>query len=431
MRSANHFGMAMFVFVVLAGAILWLTGNLHFGPGGPVAEGGAVADEHEHPKDEGMCEHGLATIDCNECRYEMGVVKLDPSVAESLIGTASAQSAARTNTLKLVGQVQLDQTRTVDVVPTGGGQVKRVEKLLGQDVAEGDVLVVIHSADLGQAKAEFLQFQARLELATATFEREKDLNDKQISSKADYLAALNELKAAQAYYAAAEKKLRLFGLGTEQINAVKDEEANGQFAELLLRAPQTGTIIAQDVSAGALVDTTRSLCTIADLSGVWVWCDLYEKDLGLLHDRVVSGRKVPAKICVNAFEGEVFDGMVDLIGSEVDEHTRTVKVRIQVSNEQRKLKPGMFAEVEIGVPLEGVATVVPSSAVVCDDGKTFVFEHLRDDLWTRRDVQVGKNQGGVVEVLEGLSPGATVVARGAFMLKSDILREKMGAGCAD
>ena len=123
--------------------------------------------------------------------------------------------------------------------------------------------------------------------------------------------------------------------------------------------------------------------------------------------------------------------MVDLIGSQVDEHTRTIKVRVRAGNEQRKLKPGMFAQVEICVPLEGGVTVVPSSAVVSDEGKTFVFQHLKDDLWIRQDVRVGKNQGGVVEVLDGLTPGTTVIARGVFMLKSDILREKMGAGCAD
>ncbi|OHB73573.1 MAG: hypothetical protein A2Z25_17100 [Planctomycetes bacterium RBG_16_55_9] len=443
LQKANHVGMALFVFVVLAGTGLWSTGNLHFGPRDAAEAGGALDDVEKSsahdvgsPDDPGslgqaVCEHGVATIECDRCRFEIGVVKLQPSLAKTLVETAEVQDVARTRTLRLVGQVELDKTRVVDVVPTGAGLVEQVEKLLGQDVAEGDVLAVIHSADLGQAKAEFLQVQARLELATATFEREKDLHDKQVSSKADYLAALNELKAAQAYYAAAERRLRLFGLGTDQIDAVKDEKENGQFAELVLRAPQAGTIIAQNLSVGALVDTTESLYTIADLSNVWVWYDLYERDLGLLHDQISSGRKVTAKVRVKAFEAEVFDGVVDLIGSQIDEHTRTIKVRVQVKNEERKLKPGMFAEAEISVPLKGNTMTVPSSAVVSDEGKTFVFQHLKDDLWIRQDVRVGKKQGSVVEVLDGLPAGATVVARGAFMLKSDILREKMGAGCAD
>jgi len=493
--KTNNLGTALFIFVVLTGAILWFSGNLHFGSRvlaevevldtGHGHEQEAQTDElicqehgfpesicvqcnpslaatykakgdwcteHNLPEsqcticnpdlrksstvdagsttdlkaiagstadlkalEEAMCEHGMRTIDCDTCRYELGVVKLQPSVANALIETTVVKNTPRTTTLKLTGQVQLDKTRTVDVVSTGSGQVRRVQKLLGQEVAKGETLAVIHSADLGAGKAQFLEVQARLELATSTFEREKELYEKKISSQADYLSASSELKAAQAYYAAAERRLHLFGLGTEQINTIRNEKENGLFAELLLRAPQSGTIIAQNVSAGALVDTTESLYTIADLSNVWVWYDLYEKDLAVLHDRLSSGST----------------GVVDLIGSQVDEHTRTVKLRVQVKNEQHKLRPGMFAEAEISIPLKGSMTVVPSSAVLSDEGKAFVFQLLRDDMWIRRDVRVGENQEGLVEVLNGIPKGATIVSRGAFMLKSDILREKMGAGCAD
>jgi len=442
--KANNLGTALFIFVVLTGAILWFSGNLHFGSRS-FADVGILdaghGDEHEsqinepisreHSLEKAMCEHGMRTIDCDKCRFELGVVKLQPSVANALIETTIVKDTPRSTTLKLTGQVQLDKTRAVDVVSTGNGRVRRVEKLLGQEVAKGDTLAVIHSADLGAGKAQFLEVQARLELATSTFEREKDLYEKKISSEADYLSALSELKAAQAYYTAAERRLSLFGLDSEQINAIKNEKENGLFAELLLRAPQSGTIIAQNISAGALIDTTESLYTIADLSNVWVWYDLYEKDLAVLHDRLSSGRTAPAKVRVKAFEGEVFDGVVDLIGSQVDEHTRTVKLRIQVKNEQHKLKPGMFAEAEISIRLKGSITAIPSSAVLSDEGKAFVFQHWKDDLWIRRDVQVGEDIGGMVEVLNGIPQGATVVSRGGFMFKSDILREKMGAGCAD
>lgn len=435
-QKANHFGMALFVFIVLAGAILWATGNLHFGsadipPAAAITPGEEDAHEHDAQAGERMCEHGKPITECDKCRFEAGVVKLEPSVAKALVETASVHDVPRTRELKLVGQVEMDRTRVVDVASMGGGRVERIEKSLGQDVAKGDLLAVIHSADFGQAKADFLQVAARLQLAKATFEREKDLHDKKVSSGADYLSAVNELEAAQAYYAAAERKLRLFGLDARQIEAVKDEKENGHFVQLELRAPQAGTIIAQNISAGALVGTEQSLYTIADLSDVWVWCDLYEKDLDVLHERISSGLMVPAKVRVKAFAPDVFDGTVDLIGSQVDEHTRTIKVRVHVMNTDRKLKPGMFAEVEISIPLEGSATVVPAGAVVRDEGKTFVFQHWKNDLWMRRDVKVGATQGGFVEVLDGLQAGATVIARGAFMLKSDILREKMGAGCAD
>jgi cobalt-zinc-cadmium efflux system membrane fusion protein len=443
-QKVNNLGTALFVFVVLTGAILWFSGNLHFDSRN-LAEVDIhdTGHEHEHESEsnelisrehgleEATCEHAIPTIDCDKCRFELGVVKLQPSVAKALIETTVVKDTPRIKTLKLTGQVQLDKTRVVDVISTGSGQVKRVEKLLGQEVAKGDILAVIHSADLGLAKAQFMEVQARLELATSTFEREQELHEKKISSEADYLSASSEFKAAEAHYAASERRLRLFGLDTDQINSIRSEKENGSFAELLLRAPQSGTIIAQNISAGALVDTTQSLYTIADLSNVWVWYDLYEKDLAVLHDQLSSGRTVAAKVRVKAFEGEMFDGMGDLIGSEVDEHTRTVKLRVQVKNEQHKLKPGMFAEAEISIRLKGSITAVPSSAVLSDEGKAFVFQQWKDDLWIRHDVQVGEDVGGIVEVLNGLPKGATVVSRGGFMLKSDILREKMGAGCAD
>lgn len=498
LHKANNFGFAMFVFIVLAGIILWFTGNLHFGSSILAEAGSVVEASHEHEghqqiceehgvpeslcfrcnpslaaafkakgdwcaehglpesqcnicnpglsqssahKAESMsnpsaleevkCEHGIATVECDKCRFEAGVVKLQPSLAEALVETTLVEEMKGMKILRLTGQVQLDKTRVVDVVPTGGGQVKEVEKLLGEDVSKGDVLAIIHSADLGQAKAQFLEVQARLELATSEFEREKELYEKKISSEADYLSALNEFKAAQAYYAAAEKRLLLFGFGSEQISSINKEKENGQFAELVIRAPLDGTIIAQNITVGALVDTTEALYTIADLSNVWVWFDLYEKDLAELHSLRSSGEKVTATVRVKAFESELFKGVVDLIGSEVDEHTRTIKVRVQVRNEEHKLKPGMFARAEISVPLKESITTVPSSAILTDDGKSFVFQHWKDDLWIRRDVQVGRVHGGLVEVLDGLPRGATVVSRGAFMLKSDILREKMGAGCAD
>jgi len=444
LQRLNHAGMALSVFIILSGIIGWLTGNLHFGPSSGVESKSTDASEHSVAREHGaedapdgaelekaICEHGVHTIECDNCRFELGMVKLRPSVAKALIETDSARKVNDTTVFKLTGQVQLDKTTVVDIVPTGSGRVKRVDKFLGQDVSEGDVLAVLHSADLGQAKAQYLEAQARFELAASTFDREKDLYEKKVSSKVDYLSALNELNAAKAYHAAAEKRLRLFGLDAEQIQAITNDKDDNQFAELILRAPRAGTVIAQDISAGSLVDTTQTLYTIADLCNLWVWSDLYEKDLAVLHELLSSGASIDASVRVKAFGQDVFTGRVDLIGSTVDEHTRTIRVRIQVVNEHRKLRPGMFAEVEIIVPRNDSITVIPATSVLSDDGKTFVFRHWRDDFWVRRDVVVGRRLGDLVQILEGVNEGDTVVASGGFVLKSDILREKMGAGCAD
>ncbi|HUT28168.1 MAG TPA: efflux RND transporter periplasmic adaptor subunit [Sedimentisphaerales bacterium] len=473
LTNPNQIGWVLSVFIILFGAILWLTGSLHFGPAPPAAHAdnqhashdghgheaaGEVCAEHGVPEsqctlcnpdslhaptaragseddlsvlEKAMCEHQIRTVECDNCRFELGVVKIQASVADALVETSLVEDVERAHTLRLTGQVQLDQTRVVDVVAMGGGRVERVEKLLGDKLKQSDVLAVIHSDDLGQAKAGFLEVEAKLELARATFEREKELYEKKVSSEADYLGAMSELSAAEAYYAAAEKRLRLFGLETAQIADIRHERNTGQFARLILRAPQAGTIIAQNISAGKTVGTTETLYTLADLSNLWVWCDVYEKDLAVLHEQFSKGKPLKAVVRVKAFEAARFEGVIDLVGNLMDEHTRTVKVRVQVTNEDRRLRPGMFADVEVNVPLEGRMTAVPSTAVLSDDGRSFVFQHWKEDLWVRRDVVVGRKQGPFVEILSGVPKGARVVAGGAFMLKSDILREKMGAGCAD
>jgi cobalt-zinc-cadmium efflux system membrane fusion protein len=393
--------------------------------------GHRTADADFDELEELLCEHNVSIVDCDECRYEVGVVKIAPAVAEPLIETGLVRNVDRTKTFKLTGQVHLDRTKTVDVVVTGGGRVEQVETFLGDTVRKGDILAVVHSDDLGQAKADFLEIQSTLELAETTFKREKDLYEKKISSQSDYLAAQNELKAAKASYAAADKKLRLFGLDTEQIEAIKDEEKNGSFGDLVLRAPQAGTLIAQTISVGQIVDTTESVFTITDLSNLWVWCDVYEKDLAVLHNQTANDKPLAATVKVKAFDSIEFMGEVDFVGNLMDEHTRTVKMRVQVKNPDNQLRPGMFADVEIAIPLDGQMLAVDQTAVMTDAGDHFVFQHWKNDLWIRRDVAIGAKYGDYVELLSGVPQGAKVVTGGAFMLKSDVLREKMGAGCAD
>ncbi len=457
-EKMNHAALALLIFLVSALTFLWATGNLHIG--GAVAgsvDVHAQADgdacdacppEDTHSDDEShaneaaesqpdidaifsmKCEHDVRIVDCDECRYEVGVVKVAPSVCEALIKTEVASLRNLSERLSLTGQIELDQTRLFEVASAGKGRVIRIEKMLGEKVKAGDILAVVHSAELGQAKAEYLETQARLELAQATYAREEGLYKKQIASQDDYLKAQNELRSAEACLAADEKNLNLFGMDTEQIAAINNEKKNGHFAQLVLRATADGTIIEQNITVGKLVDTTDSLYTVADLSNLWVWCDLYEKNLAQMHKLLAADTPVKATLRVVAFEDTRFEGIVDLITSKLNIETRTMRMRLQVANADRMLKPGMFADVSIPTGKAVSALVVPKTAIMTDEGRTFLFRHLKDDFWLRRDVLTGKEIDGYVQIVSGLAENAQVVTKGAFMFKSDVLREKMGAGCA-
>ncbi|MDP1860007.1 MAG: efflux RND transporter periplasmic adaptor subunit [Gemmatimonadaceae bacterium] len=457
-----------------------------------------------------VCEHDLRTIDCDECRYELGVVKVDPAITSALTKTTAVREGDAKRTLLLTGEVRYDQTMLVEVLPAAAGRVVSVKARLGERVEAGALLAIVHSGDFGEVKAAYLEAQAaaavayleqnrqtaitaglekllaaatnepgsdvpaetlgewkskvvgavaRLRQAQTVLEREKSLVAKQASSRAELESAERELQTALADYVAlleetqlnvtldglraesaarltnvklnaAHQRLSVFGLDDEAIKAIPQMTNAGQFAQLEVRAPRAGFITTQNISEGSFVEPSQSLYTIADTSNVWVWCDLYERDLGPLHDRLAKGEKPGAAVTVTAFSAS-FVGAVDLLDSTVDESTRTIKVRVQVRNEEGKLRPGMFATVEIPLPEGRKVGLVPRQAVLSDEAQSFAFVHWRDNLWLRRNVTLGRLQGDLVEVLGGLSVGDEVVVSGGFLFKSDVLRAKMGAGCAD
>ena len=191
-----------------------------------------------------------------------------------------------------------------------------------------------------------------------------------------------------------------------------------------------GLIIEKHLTVGELAEPGKDVMRLADLSRVWAWLDVYEQDLAALLDAAKKG-EVPVEIQTRAFPGEVFRGVVDHVGAQMDEHSRTVRVRATLENHDERLRPGMFCRGRLALGAVTRALAVPADAVLHDEGRPFVFRHLKEDFYLRVPVRTGREFAGAAEVLEGLAAGDTVVTRGSFLLKSDILREKMGAGCAD
>jgi cobalt-zinc-cadmium efflux system membrane fusion protein len=169
---------------------------------------------------------------------------------------------------------------------------------------------------------------------------------------------------------------------------------------------------------------------LADLTTAWVWGGLYERDLANVLTRMAAGI-VPVEVTVPAFPGRVFTGQLNYVASTMDETTRTVKVRTVIANGDRLLRPGMFCEVRLLLTSDEDVLAIPKMALLSDEGVDFVFKHMKDDYYLRQNVTKGREFDDAVEILAGLEPGLTIVAEGAFLLKSDVLRSKMGAGCAD
>ncbi|MBW2525663.1 MAG: efflux RND transporter periplasmic adaptor subunit [Deltaproteobacteria bacterium] len=397
------------------------------------AEGEETSDGHEHGHGHGegsdldrpvgelfaaTCEHGVKTHECAECRYEVGVVKAPSHLFDGgLLETAKAEKRPIKKPLRLTGEVEFDQRRVAHVSTQAEGLIGKVHVTLGDEVESGQALLEVDSVEAGDAQAAYLEAKAELALAKRNYERIAALRDEGISSEKALFRAKQELDSAKIRANAAGGKLSRLGMAS----------AAGR---LVLRAPVDGTVLDMHAVAGEVARTGEHLVTVGDNAALWVWADLYERDIAAV-TRAQRNTPLEAEIQVKAFPDRTFPGVVDFISPAMSESSRTVKVRIAVPNQGRELLAGMFAKVDLFLPEEGEVLSIPNRSVVEDEKRSFVFVHHQEDYYVRRPVTVGRRFAGWAEVIKGLSGEETIVADGAFLLKSDVLRSKMGAGCAD
>ena len=375
-----------------------------------------------------VCEHGKKTHECDECRYETGIVRAPDNLFScGLMKKAKAERRRVESTIALTGEVQFDERRVAHVSTQAEGIVQRVHVTLGDRIRRGQPLVELESVGVGEAQGAYLEAQAALGLARRTFERQVRLRKELISSEKEYLQAKQELDAAEIRASGALGKLTRLGMDAGSVRALSQQDVKGR---IVLRAPSDGVVLAMHAVPGEVVKTEESLITLGDNSAVWVWASIYERDMAAVK-RAQSGGRLSAHVAVKAYPGQEFPGTVDFVSPAMDESSRTVKVRIEVANPNGRLLAGMFAIVTVFLPGEDEALVVPAGAVLEDEGRSFLFLHHHGDYYIRRPVTPGRAWDLWIEVKQGLAGGETVVADGAFLMKSDVLRSKMGAGCAD
>jgi len=397
------------------------------------AEGAADVSDLDRPVDElfaGKCEHDLPHYTCDECRYELGVVKLDADVVSKagkpgLVNAIPAGTASFEEAVRLTGEVHVSDARTVHVSSPLSGVVLHAPALAGQRVAAGDVLFEIDSRDVAEAKTDLLKKAAALDLATKTAEREALLFEKKISAEMEVQEARSRQAEARIGLEGAKSHLTRLGVAPQEhpvSGAGTDDALSGRVA---VRAPRAGTVLEGHANPGEYVEAGKELFVVSDLSEVWVWAAIKDADLAAVS---AAGK---AAALIEGPAGIVANGRVDLVSGMVSEQTRTARARIIVANPHGALRPGMFVTVRIAGPAGGAAVAVPKVAVLADEGRTFVFVHREGDYWVRRPVTLGRRSGDLVEIVAGLTPGQRIIADGSFLLKSDVLRSKMGAGCAD
>ena len=219
---------------------------------------------------------------------------------------------------------------------------------------------------------------------------------------------------------------RLIKLNVDLNDKVKtgDVLALVQTPELLgkpleLKAPIDGVIIDRKTAPGELVSKDKEIYTISDPTDLWVIAEIKERDIGA----VKVGQD--ASFSVLAYPGETFRGKVVRISNQVEAESRTLEVRIEVNNADARLKPGMFADVEITTTISGDTIVIPDTALQTDEESQIVFVAVDGNKFQKRLVKLGMEQRGRAQVLEGLNVGEKLVTAGSFIIKSEMLKGEL------
>jgi cobalt-zinc-cadmium efflux system membrane fusion protein len=298
--------------------------------------------------------------------------------------------------LKVNGVVAPDVARTVPVLSLAGGRAVDIRARLGDDVKKGQVLVTISSPDISQAFSDYQKFQADELLARQQLVRSQALYDKGAIAQRDLEAAENAENKAKTDVQTALERLRILGADPNHPSPVIE-----------VRAPVSGTVVEQNVAGGAAVrstDNSPNLFTIADLSRVWVLCDVYENNLGQVHVGDL------AEVRLNAYPNRAFPARVVNISRVLDPATHTAKVRLELDNPDGLMRAGMFATATFRSQTERVVLVVPSTAVLRLHDRDWAFRSEGGGKFRRTSIQAGPvAPDNSQEVLTGLSAGAQVV----------------------
>jgi len=378
-----------------------------------------------------QCEHRVPAHSCAECRYEVGVVKVPKElIAQKLVEVGQVGSHSFSSRISLTGEVRFDESKIAHLGPRLPGVVGQVMVGLGQEVRTGTPLLEIDSPALAEAQAAYLRFAAETRLAQAALDRKQALREAQISSEREYLEAEQTLAASVIQTNAERQKLLRLGLSEEEVSKLELAGIHGATGRYVLRAPFGGQVMELHAVRGERVEPGAQLLLFGDVTTLWVWVDVYEDDLAVVAN-AAGATRLAADIQVRAWPGQVFHGWLDFVGRTMDERTRTVKARVTVSNSGGRLRPGMFATIDLPIGASDHRLAVPATAVLADEGRKFVFVRHATDYFVRRPVRTGRRSDGMVEVEGGVEEGQTIAVAGAFLLKSDVLRSKMGAGCAD
>jgi membrane fusion protein, copper/silver efflux system len=329
-------------------------------------------------------------------------VSLSPTqMVMANVATTEAKAMPLNKEINAVGIVQYDQSRQAKVTAWVAGRIDRLYvNTVGSYVSKGKPVAEIYSPDLVSAQQEYL-------LALKSREQFKNSPIQSIAQGGEGLVA------------SARQRLKLMGVKDGQIAGL--EKAGQPNIRLPIYTPLSGVVIEKVVQEGQYVNVGDPLFNIADLSTVWVEVEVYENEF----TNIKIGQVV--EIMSQSYPGKTFRGRVSFIYPFLDPKTRTVKARVVIPNPGLKLKPDMFVNAAVKVPL-GSAIVVPVAAVIDTGQRQVVWVEMKPGMFEPREVKVGVKSGDSIQILSGLKAGEKVASSGGYLIDSEAQLKGGGGG---
>ncbi|MCL4218121.1 MAG: efflux RND transporter periplasmic adaptor subunit, partial [Candidatus Hydrogenedentes bacterium] len=378
-------------------------------------------------------EHNVAENECGICQpqrlAELPVgngLKVRMGSASSLdkagVTTGLPGSNAPAMMGEMFGEIRLNENQVAAVTPLGSGVITEILVDVGESVEAGQLLATLNSPTVAEGKSAYRKALAEVELRQQTFAREQFLVEQEISARQDIETASAALASARSEAEYARQNLLNLGFAEAEVRAMGGGNSDSR---MLIRAPFSGTIVERTAVAGAAVNAGDPLFRVADLSLMWMELSVPENRLAQLKE----GMQLAARF--DAYPSMVFEGTVTWIGYRIEPATRMIEVRATLPNAQHLLKAGMFGKASLGGAGASAGVQVPQDAVQLVDGRPVIFAKLDDTLYETRLIETGVVANGRVAVLAGLSPIEEIVLGESHVLKSEFLKARLGAGCAD
>lgn len=314
------------------------------------------------------------------------------------------------------GKVILHPDLVAHILPKVSGMAKEAFKNRGDRVTKGEILAILDSREIADAKAEYLAALENQQLCKTFYDKENRLFEKLITSEQELLQAKSLADKANIDLNLAKHHLYALGLNKREVEQIPNEN-DEEFRYYLIRSPLNGTVIGRDITRGEYIEDRTPIYEIADLETLWVDMGIFPKDF----QRIKKGALVKV-YCPQT--QELAEAKLIYLNPIIEEGTITAKAMAELENKGCKWKPGTFVQVEVEADQLEAPVVVTKEAVQMIEGKPVVFLKTPEGFQLQ-EVEIGLSDNNYIQILEGLSSGSPYAATQTFLLKADLGKDSV------